>query len=163
MIVPDGPNNRVTFQTHVDRVFATSLPSGNIVVMYNFGSHKKQANCASIEIASTSFMPLQHYSPHHNPIEVPISKLKAMLRKATERAVENPLVGHRTPLRHHYARSVRQLLRHHLPRRNRQLLAMSPKPKKSRAAQGCSKPENDDFVSLRHLHPTGLLQLLQRR
>ncbi|ACA21142.1 transposase and inactivated derivatives-like protein [Methylobacterium sp. 4-46] len=86
--VLDGPINRETFQTYVERVLVPELTPGDILVMDNLGSHKGPAVRAAVEAAGARLLFLPPYSPEFNPIEMAFSKLKALLRKAAERTVE---------------------------------------------------------------------------
>ncbi len=56
--------------------------------MDNLGSHKGPAVRAAIEAAGARLLFLPPYSPDINPLEMAFSKLKALLRKATERTVK---------------------------------------------------------------------------
>ena len=55
--------------------------------MDNLSSHKRTATRELIEEAGATLRFLPPYSPDFNPIEKAFSKLKAMLRKASERTV----------------------------------------------------------------------------
>jgi transposase len=57
--------------------------------MDNLGSHKGAGIRAAIEAAGASLLYLPPYSPEFNPIENAFAKLKAMLRKAAARTVED--------------------------------------------------------------------------
>lgn len=87
-MVLDGPINGIAFQAYVDQVLVPELKPGDIVVMDNLGSHKGAGVRAAIEAAGASLRYLPPYSPEFNPIENAFSKLKAMLRKAAARTVE---------------------------------------------------------------------------
>ncbi len=87
-MVLDGPINGVWFQAYVDQVLVPTLSSSDIVIMDNLGSHKRPAIRAAIEAAGAKLLYLPPYSPEFNPIEKAFSKLKALLRKASERTVE---------------------------------------------------------------------------
>ena len=71
------------------------LKPGDIVIMDNLSSHKRAAARELIEEAGATLRFLPPYSPDFNallsevegPIEKAFSKLKAMLRKASERTV----------------------------------------------------------------------------
>ena len=65
------------------------LGRGDIVVMDNLSSHKGAGIRAAIEAAGAKLVYLPPYSPDLNPIENAFSKLKAGLRKASERTVES--------------------------------------------------------------------------
>ena len=85
--VIEGPINREAFQAYVDRVLVPDLAPGDIVVLDNLSSHKGPDVRAAIEAAGARLLYLPPYSPDFNPIEMAFSKLKALLRKASERTV----------------------------------------------------------------------------
>jgi len=87
-MVLDGPVNGVWFQAYVDQILVPTLSPGDVVIMDNLGSHKGLEVRASIEAAGAKLLYLPPYSPDFNPIENAFSKLKALLRKASERTVE---------------------------------------------------------------------------
>ena len=64
------------------------LRCGDIVVMDILGSHKSTGVREAIEAVGASLRYLPPYSLDFNPIENDFAKLKAMLRKAGERAVD---------------------------------------------------------------------------
>ena len=91
MIAPfvlDGPINRESFETYVEKVLVAELRPGDIVIMDNLSSHKGPRVREMIERAGASLLFLPPYSPDFNPIEMAFAKLKALLRKAAERTVE---------------------------------------------------------------------------
>lgn len=91
MVAPfvlDGPINADAFEVYVEKVLVAELKPGDIVVMDNLSSHKRDAVCAMIEAAGAELRFLPPYSPDFNPIEKAFSKLKALLRKAAERTVD---------------------------------------------------------------------------
>lgn len=87
-MVLDGPINGLSFQAYIDQVLVPELRLGDIVVMDNLGSHKQPSIRAAIEAVGASLLYLPPYSPDFNPIENAFAKLKALLRKATERTVD---------------------------------------------------------------------------
>jgi transposase len=87
--VLDGPVNGRSFLAYVQQILVPSLKPGDIVVMDNLGSHKGQAVRQAIRQAKAKLFFLPPYSPDLNPIEQAFSKLKALLRKAKERTVED--------------------------------------------------------------------------
>lgn len=92
MIAPmvlDGPINGELFQAYVDQVLVPELRPGDVVVMDNLGSHKGAGVRRAIEAAGASLLYLPPYSPDFNPIEQAFAKLKAMLRKAAERSLDD--------------------------------------------------------------------------
>ena len=58
------------------------------VIMDNLSSHKRQAIRAAIRAAGALLLFLPPYSPDLNPIEQVFAKLKALLRKADARSIE---------------------------------------------------------------------------
>ena len=83
-----GPINRAAFETYVERVLVPELRSGDVVIMDNLSSHKGPRTRELIEAAGARLLFLPPYNPDFNPIEKAFSKLKALLRKAAERAVD---------------------------------------------------------------------------
>jgi transposase len=61
---------------------------GDIVVLDNLGSHKRQAVRRGIRASGAKLLFLPPYSPDLNPIEQAFAKLKHLLRQASERSVE---------------------------------------------------------------------------
>lgn len=87
--VVDRPINGVIFRIYVERVLAPTLEPGDIVILDNLGSHKSAAVRRLIEARGARLLFLPPYSPDLNPIELAFAKLKALLRKASERSVED--------------------------------------------------------------------------
>jgi transposase/transglutaminase-like putative cysteine protease len=91
MVAPfviDGPANREFFELYVEKVLVPELEPGDIVVMDNPSSHKGPAVRAMIRAAGARLLYLPPYSPDFNPIEKAFAKLKAALRKAAQRTVD---------------------------------------------------------------------------
>ena len=86
--VIDGPINGASFLTYVEQVLLPTLSLGDIVIMDNLGSHKRQAIRRLIRAAGAKLFFLPPYSPDLNPIEQVFAKLKTLLRKADERTIE---------------------------------------------------------------------------
>ena len=86
--VIDGPINGVTFLAYVEQSLLPTLSVGDIVIMDNLGSHKRQAIRQLIRTAGAKLFFLPPYSPDLNPIEQVFAKLKTLLRKADERTIE---------------------------------------------------------------------------
>jgi transposase len=85
--VLNGPINADAFETYVEKVLVPELRKGDIVVMDNLSSHKGPRVRQMIEAAGAELRYLPPYSPDFNPIENAFAKLKALLRKASERTV----------------------------------------------------------------------------
>jgi len=86
--VIDGPINGESFLAYVEQVLVPTLKSGDIVIMDNLGSHKRQAIRRAIRAAGAKLFFLPPYSPDLNPIEQVFAKLKTLLRNAAERTIE---------------------------------------------------------------------------
>jgi transposase len=84
----DGPINGLSFLAYVEQVLLPTLHRGDIVVMDNLGSDKRQAIRRLIRTAGAKLFFLPPYSPDLNPIEQVFAKLKTLLRKADERTIE---------------------------------------------------------------------------
>jgi transposase len=85
--VLSGPINGDAFQTYVEAELIKTLRPGNIVVIDNLGSHKRQAVRAAIRRAGARLIFLPPYSPDLNPIEKTFAKIKHAMRKAMGRTV----------------------------------------------------------------------------
>ena len=110
----DGPgraNGWRWFLAYVEQVLVPTLSPGDIVVLDNLPAHKGAAAREAIEAAGASLLFLPPYSPDFNPIENAFSKLKALLRKAAARRVDQALGRDRHRHRHLHTTAVRQLLR----------------------------------------------------
>lgn len=86
--VIDGPINGESFLAYVEQVLVPTLASGDIVIMDNLGSHRRQAIRDTLRTVGAKLLFLPPYSPDLNPIEQVFAKLKTLLRRADERTVE---------------------------------------------------------------------------
>lgn len=86
--VIDRPMNSAIFLTYITRCLVPTLSAGDIVVMDNLKPHKAVGVRQAIEAAGAKLLYLPPYSPDLNPIELLFAKLKALLRKYAERAIE---------------------------------------------------------------------------
>ncbi len=84
----DGPMNGPAFLAYVRQVLVPTLKPDDVVVMDNLPAHKVFSVRQAIEEAGARLLYLPPYSPDFNPIELAFSKLKALLRKATARTVD---------------------------------------------------------------------------
>jgi transposase len=85
----DGAMNGAAFLAYVEQVLAPTLRRGDIVVMDNLPAHKPQAVREAIERAGAELRFLPPYSPDFNPIELAFSKIKALLKKAAARTLND--------------------------------------------------------------------------
>ena len=88
-MVLDGPIDGAAFLTYVCRFLIPTLAPGDLVIADNLGAHKSQAVREAIEAAGASICFLPPYSPDLNPIELMFAKLKALLKKAAKRTIED--------------------------------------------------------------------------
>lgn len=84
----DGPMTGPAFLAYVEQVLAPTLEPGDIVIMDNLPAHKIAGVRNVIENAGARVLYLPPYSPDFNPIEMAFSKLKALLRKAAARTID---------------------------------------------------------------------------
>jgi len=87
-LVIDGAVNGDLFVAYVRQVLVPSLRPGDVVVMDNLSSHKRAAVRELIEAAGAELRYLPAYSPDLNPIEQAFAKLKALLRTAGKRTID---------------------------------------------------------------------------
>ena len=87
--VLDGPMDGDCFLAYVEQVLAPTLQPGDVVVIDNLPAHRVKGIKAAIEARGAILLYLPPYSPDFNPIEQAFAKLKAHLRKAAARTVED--------------------------------------------------------------------------
>jgi transposase len=85
--VLEGAIDRPCFEAYVEQCLAPTLRPGDIVVMDNLASRECVRNAIAAKGASPLFLP--PYSPDLSPIELMFAKLKALLRKAAQRTVDD--------------------------------------------------------------------------
>ena len=88
-MVIDRPMNGEIFLAYVLTFLLPTLSRGDIVVMDNLPAHKVAGVVEAIEGAGARILYLPPYSPDLNPIEQVFAKLKALLRKAKERTIDD--------------------------------------------------------------------------
>ena len=81
--------NGVAFLAYVEQVLVPTLVPGDQVIMDNLPAHKVSGVKQAIEAAGATRLLLPPYSPDFNPIEQAFAKLKALLRKAAARTVDD--------------------------------------------------------------------------
>jgi transposase len=87
--VIDGPINRRIFETWVETQLAPTLREGDVVILDNLSAHKSQKAEQLVRTEGAWLLFLPPYSPDLNPIEMAFSKLKAHLRKAAARTIDD--------------------------------------------------------------------------
>ncbi len=88
-MVLDGPMTGAWFTAYVEQVLAPTLRPGDVVILDNLPAHKGAAARQAVEATGARLLFLPPYSPDFNPIENAFSKLKALLRKAAARTVDD--------------------------------------------------------------------------
>ena len=88
-MVLDGPMNGEAFLAYVEQVLAPALRPGDVVVMDNLPAHRCAGVRPAIEATGARLRYLPPYSPDFNPIENAFAKLKALLRKAAARTIDD--------------------------------------------------------------------------
>ena len=78
--VVDGAVNGDVFEAFVEQVLVPALHPGDIVVMDNLSSHKRETTRKLIEDVEARVLFLPPYSPDLNPIEMVFAKIKHLLR-----------------------------------------------------------------------------------
>ena len=78
--IVDGAVNGDVFEAFVAQVLVPQLRAGDVVVMDNLSSHKRQRIRELIEDAGARLVFLPPYSPDLNPIELVFAKVKQLLR-----------------------------------------------------------------------------------
>ena len=99
-MVLDGPMNRDAFHAYIGQVLVPTLRPGDVVIMDNLPAHKGAGTRAAIEAAGASLRYLPPYSPDLNPIENAFAKLKAILRRAAARTINDLWIAIRDALPH---------------------------------------------------------------
>ena len=87
-LVVDGPINGELFLAYVRQQLVPTLAPGDVVLMDNLPAHKVQGVRQAIEQVGARLLYLPPYSPDFNPIEQVFAKLKALLRKAAKRTLD---------------------------------------------------------------------------
>lgn len=87
-MVVGEPMDGEMFLAWVRQFLCPTLEPGDIVILDNLSSHKVAGVKQAIEAVGARLLYLPPYSPDLNPIEKLFSKLKALLRKAAKRSVE---------------------------------------------------------------------------
>ncbi|SCW76111.1 Transposase [Rhizobium mongolense subsp. loessense] len=87
-MVLDGPMNGAAFLAYAEQVLAPEIRPGDIVVMDNLPAHKISGVREAVENVGAQILFLPPCSPDFNPIEMAFSKLKALLRRAAARTID---------------------------------------------------------------------------
>ncbi|MFP6742208.1 MAG: transposase, partial [Alphaproteobacteria bacterium] len=88
-MVLDGPMDGDAFRAYVAQVLVPELAPGDVVILDNLPAHKVSGVRETLAGAGATLVFLPPYSPDFNPIEQAFAKLKALLRKAAARTVDD--------------------------------------------------------------------------
>lgn len=88
-MVIDGAMDGNAFIAYVEQVLVPELRKGDVVIMDNLPAHKVSGVRLAIEQTGARLIYLPPYSPDFNPIENAFPKLKAHLRKAAARTIDD--------------------------------------------------------------------------
>ena len=100
------------FLAFVGQMLVPQLRSGQVVVMDNLPAHKSTRIDQLIEAAGARVLRLPPYSPDFNPIEMAISKIKALLRKLARRTVSEMMEAIGQALKSITAQDALNFIRH---------------------------------------------------
>jgi transposase len=87
-LVVDGAVNGEIFLAYVRQQLVPALRAGDLVIMDNLSSHKRQGVREAIEAVGAALVYLPPYSPDFNPIEQAFAKFKWLLKSAADRTVD---------------------------------------------------------------------------
>lgn len=88
-MVLDGAMDGIAFRVYIEHFLVPTLKPGDIVIMDNLPAHKSPIIRTLIEGAGATLRYLPPYSPDLNPIEMAFSKLKALLKRAAARSLDD--------------------------------------------------------------------------
>jgi transposase len=108
----EGPVDAEVFTVYLQQVLGPQLRPGDILILDNLSTHKIQnvARLVSARGAGVRYLP--PYSPDLNPIELAFSKLKAHLRQAAARTLDDLVAAVATGLGGFSAAHCRAFFRH---------------------------------------------------
>jgi transposase len=84
----EGPVDADVFRVYLERVLCPHLQEGDTVILDNLSTHKIQDVARILSPQGVGVRYLPPYSPDLNPIEPAFAKLKARLRQAAARTLD---------------------------------------------------------------------------
>jgi transposase len=84
----EGPVDAEVFTVYLQRVLCPQLLAGDMVILDNLSTHKIQNVSQLLSAHGVGVRYLPPYSPDLNPIELAFAKLKAHLRQAAARTLD---------------------------------------------------------------------------
>jgi transposase len=85
----EGPVDAEVFTVYLERVLCPQLREGDTLILDNLSTHKIQNVRRLLAARGVGIRYLPPYSPDLNPIELAFAKLKAHLRQAAARTLED--------------------------------------------------------------------------
>jgi transposase len=85
----EGPVDAEVFTVYLQQVLCPQLLAGDTVILDNLSTHKIQNVSQLLSAQGVSLRYLPPYSPDLNPIELAFAKLKAHLRQAAARTLDD--------------------------------------------------------------------------
>ena len=85
----EGAVNAEVFTAYLEQVLCPELRAGDVVILDNLSTHKIPGVATLIAARGASVRYLPPYSPDLNPIEMAFAKLKAHLRQAAARTLDD--------------------------------------------------------------------------
>ena len=87
----DGPVDTDVFTAYLEQVLCPQLREGDTLILDNLSTHKIASVTRLLSARGAGVRYLPPYSPDLNPIELAFAKLKAHLRQAAARTLEDLL------------------------------------------------------------------------
>jgi transposase len=110
----DGPVDAEVFTVYLEQVLCPQLREGDTLILDNLSTHKIQNVGRLLSARGVGVRYLPPYSPDLNPIELAFAKLKAHLRQAAARTLEDLHSALATALSSFSAQQCRGFFRHAL-------------------------------------------------
>jgi transposase len=108
----DGPVDADAFTAYLEQVLCPELHEGDTLILDNLSTHKIASVHRLLSARGVGLRYLPPYSPDLNPIELAFAKLKAHLRQAAARTLEDLLEAVAAALNTFSAQHCRGFFRH---------------------------------------------------
>lgn len=108
----EGPVDADVFTAYLEHLLCPQLREGDTLILDNLSTHKIPNVQRLLSARGVSVRYLPPYSPDLNPIELAFAKLKAHLRQAAARTLEELLAAVATALDSFSAQHCRGFFRH---------------------------------------------------
>jgi transposase len=108
----EGPVDAEVFTAYLQQVLGPQLRAGDLVILDNLATHKIQNVSQLLSARGVGVRYLPPYSPDLNPIELAFAKLKAHLRQAAARTLDELYSALATALNSFSAQHCQSFFRH---------------------------------------------------